>query len=401
MSHLAIFALGPLRIELNGRPLETSRHKALALLVYLAMRPVKQSREALSALLWPDYQQEKAYAYLRRTLWELKSLLGEGWLEADRETIGLHPSASVHLDVMEFQLHLAALSRATQPAPAGLQECAAHLHSAALLYRGDFLAGFSLRDSTGYEDWQLFEREALRREYASALQKLVNRLYGHGDVTELMPFALRWLALDPLNEEAQRLLMKSYTVDGQRHLAVQQYHDCARLLQSELGVKPESETCLLYEAILSGAFPGKSKPHPAAEPAPTRRLPSPATSFIGRQHELDEIGRLLVDPRCWLITLLGPGGIGKTRLAVEAGARQASQFAQGCCLVSLSVIESERSIAPAIARALELTFRQNGPAPEEQLLDFLREKRLLLILDSFEQLIQWAGLLEEIHTRAP
>ncbi len=71
MGHLAIFALGPLRIELDGQPVQTSRHKALALLVYLALNRGRQSRASLSASLWPEYSQEKAYAYLRRTLWEL------------------------------------------------------------------------------------------------------------------------------------------------------------------------------------------------------------------------------------------------------------------------------------------------------------------------------------------
>ena len=90
MGHLAIFALGPLRIELDGQPLQTSRHKALALLVYLSMQPEKQTRGTLAAFLWPEYGQKKAYAYLRRTIWEIKSLMGEGWLDADREKIGLN-----------------------------------------------------------------------------------------------------------------------------------------------------------------------------------------------------------------------------------------------------------------------------------------------------------------------
>jgi DNA-binding SARP family transcriptional activator len=94
MGHLAIFAMGPLRIELDGKPLQTSRHKALALLVYLAMRPGKQSRLALSALLWPEYEQEKAFAYLRRTLWEIHTLLGDGWIEADRDAIGFGPGGA-------------------------------------------------------------------------------------------------------------------------------------------------------------------------------------------------------------------------------------------------------------------------------------------------------------------
>jgi len=85
MAHLVIFALGPLRIEIDGHPAQTSHHKALALLVYLSLHPGKQTRETLSGFLWPEYEQEIVSAYLRRTLWEIHRMLGEGWLDADRE----------------------------------------------------------------------------------------------------------------------------------------------------------------------------------------------------------------------------------------------------------------------------------------------------------------------------
>lgn len=409
MSHLAIFALGPLRIELDGKPIQTSRHKALALLVYMALwrdtpsrqdkesRPGKQSREALSALLWPDYEQEKAFAYLRRTLWEIRSMLGEGWLEADRAEVWFRPKSSIFLDVAEFQSHLNAVKQHAHPAQDPCQECIAHLHTVALLYRGDFLTGFSLRDSTNFEDWRFFQQEVIRRDYGSALKKLTNILYERGSFTDAIMFSQRWLALDTLNEEAHCQLMKIYAANGQRHLALRQYQQCTQVLLTELGVIPEPATSALNEAIVSGTFHFKGE----LSTAPLSNLPAPSTPFIGRQLALGQIASLLSKPGCWLLTLLGPGGIGKTRLAIEFGREQTTHFPQGIFFISLSMIERGSSIAPAIARSVGLTFRQNGPSPEEQLLDFLREKRLLLILDSFEHLIQWAGLLVKIHTYAP
>ena len=425
MSHLAIFALGPLRIEIEGQPARTSRHKALALLVYLALNPGKQSRENLSGFLWPEYEQGKASAYLRRTLWEAHRMLGEGWLDADREAIGFNLGANLSLDVAEFQSHLDAIQQHDHPNSFPCPECIAHLHTAALLYRGDFLDGFNLRDSAAFEDWQLLQREGLRGDYARALQKLADLLVQAGAFAEAILFAQRWLSLDTFNEEAHRLLMKAYSHSGQRHQAVRQYQECLRILQAELGVTPDAATTALYEAVITGQLGPTGEVSPpwyenlsqqasatdavstwlggaltTQETVVASSLPVPATPFIGRHPELAQIADLLADPGCWLLTLVGPGGIGKTRLAIEAGLEQLNHSTQRVCFIPLGAAETELSIVPAIAHATGLIFRQNGPTPEEQLLDFLREKRLLLILDSFEGLIQWAGLLEQIHTFA-
>jgi len=421
MSRLAIFALGPLRIELDGLPLQTSRHKALALLVYLAMYPAKQSRQVLSALFWPDYEQEKAFAYLRRTLWEIHSMLGESWLDVDRTEIGFSPQATVFLDVAEFQSHLAAFHRHSHPGSVPCQECLVHLHTAALLYRGDFLSNFSLRDSANFEDWQFFQGEALRREYADALQSLVKALQQEGSLEPAMDFTRRWLALDPLNEEAQRQLMYLYALTGQRNAALRQYQECKRLLLSELGVTPDQATTTLFDQIQSGQLEqperagGVLEPatqvsfpenwlvqflsEPYAPPSP-RNLPAQPTPFIGRREELDKIAGLLHDPACWLLTLLGPGGVGKTRLAIQAGLEQQATFPHGVFFVSLSSLYSEQSIVPVVAGVLGLAFRQDGPSPEQQLFDYLREKRMLVVLDTFEHLVKGAGLLQQIHAQA-
>jgi predicted ATPase/DNA-binding SARP family transcriptional activator len=425
MSHLAIFALGPLRIELNGQPLHTSRHKALALLVYLAMHPEKQTRESLSAFLWPAYGQGKAYAYLRRTLWEIHNLLGEGCLEADREEIGLRDGIDLFLDISQFQAHLAAFKRHDHQALPACLECITGLHKAALLYRGDFLTGFNLRDSANFDDWQFFQQEALRQEYAGALQKLASLLFQAEAYPEAAEFAQRWLALDTLNEEAHRALMRTYALNGQRHTAVRQYQECQRILQTDLGIAPEPATTALYEAITAGKYNQEieTPPKPTQDLVqdvfeggsiadwlegaasdkvnrPVSNLPTPSTPFIGRQQEKNQIARLLSDPDCWLLTLLGPGGIGKTRLAIEVGQEQINHFPQGVFFIPLGAVEAEQAITPTIARALGLTFRPDGPAPEEQLFDFLREKRLLMILDAFEGLAQWANILVQIHSHA-
>ena len=377
MSHLAIFALGPLRIELDGQSIQTSRHKALALLVYLAMQSREGRRESmLAAFLWPEYGKEKAFAYLRRTLWEIQHLLGEGWLEASREEIGFSPSADIFLDITTFQAHLSAFKVHLHPALPVCPECMANLHKAALLYRGDFLTGFHLRDSSNFDDWLFFQQEALRRDYAGMLQKLTNLLHQAGAYPEATSFAQRWLALDIFNEEAHRLLMKVYTSNGQRHMALHQYQDCQRVLQADLGITPEPETTALYDAIAAGKYDqeseipykrtgdrarqvlevglvagGLGEPVSVKDHRPVSNLPNPSTPFIGRQQERNHVADLLSDPDCWLLTLLGPGGIGKTRLAIEVGQDQLLHYPQGVFFISLSTVEIEQSIPAAIARA--------------------------------------------------
>ena len=278
MDHLTIFALGPLRVELNGQPLQTSRHKALALLVYLSMQPERQSRETLASFLWPEYGQEKALAYLRRTLWELRSLLGDGWLDVDREKIGVSLDSDLSLDVTQFQTSLASIQNHAHLDSSVCPECLANLHKAALLYRGDFLTGFRLRDSADFDDWQFFQQEALRREYADVLQKEVKLFVQNKLLAEAVAFAQRWLALDTLNEEAHRLLMITYALNEQRHIALRQYQECQRILQAELGIAPEPATTALFEAIVSGQYAREVEglPDPSEKPSNTALIQSPS-----------------------------------------------------------------------------------------------------------------------------
>ena len=425
MGHLAIFALGPLRIELDGQPLQTSRHKALALLIYLAMQPERQTREALAAFFWPEYGQTKAYAYLRRTIWELRSLLGEGWLDVDRVKLGIYSGTDFYLDVKRFQNHLADFNQHKHSKSVVCSKCVENLHKSTLLYRGDFLSGFSLRDSANFDEWLFFQQDALRREYAGALEKLANLLLQERSIAEAITFGRRWLALDTLNEAAHRQLMEAFTLNGQRHIALRQYQECKRILQADLGIEPEPATKVLYETILSGKYEeGWSLSNPSSQSnrnaldsgnlntwlgealssqatRPASSLPIPSTKFVGRQQELNKIVTLLSDPACWLLTLHGPGGIGKTRLAIEIGQTQATNFLQGVFFVSLIGIESEQSIVPAIALSLGLFLRQQGTSPEEQLINFLRDKHLLIILDSFEGLMHWSPVLAKFHSQAP
>ena len=155
MSSLSLFFLGAPRIEQQGDVVSSDTRKATALLAYLALTGERPTREWLAAFLWPDYDDSRARAALRRTLSALKKAVGARAIEATRDAIGVDPTA-VWCDVSQFQQHFAD----------------GDLETAVALYRDDFLAGFSLRDSLPFDDWQRVQQEHLRRELNGALAQL-------------------------------------------------------------------------------------------------------------------------------------------------------------------------------------------------------------------------------------
>jgi predicted ATPase/DNA-binding SARP family transcriptional activator len=370
--------------------------KVWALLAYLSVladRPHR--REMLAGLLWPDSPERAARASLRNALAHLRRVIGDHeaqppFLDITRATVQFDRSSDYWLDVEAF---LTLIESDLPPSTA-----VRRLEQAVSLYRGPFLEGFFLRDSAAFDDWCLLTRERFQRQVVAALSRLVEEFAQGGDQGRACDCARRLLELEPWQEETHRQLMRLLATSQQRSAALAQYEVCRRSLADELGVEPALETIALYERIRDGR-----EIVPARTPAP-HNLPASLTPFIGRAHEVTEIRDRLLDPACRLLTLVGPGGSGKTRLALEAARMLVlgggGRFCHGIYVVPLVPLHSGDAIVPAIGRSVGLPFHAED-TPRQQLLDYLRQKELLLILDSFEHLLDGAGLVSQILSTAP
>ena len=386
--------------------------KTTAVLVYLALRAGPHSRARLMGLLWPELTEERAAGNLRRALWDLRRRLeapGEApLLEVTRSSATFNREARYRLDVEELLAAFAA-AKAAGGEDAAVQAIPA-LQRAAALYRGELLEGFFVDGAAELEEWLLAEREHLKAVAVEAFDRLVHLQRGRGEVREALACARRLLALDPWREESHRAVMELLLECGEPAAALAQYEQCRRTLAEELQTSPSPPTARLAERIRSV----HSTPHSGsavAEPVlpPPHNLPVQVTPFVGREVELERVSTLLADPACSLLSLVGPGGIGKTRLAVQA-ARLAlagparALLADGVRFVPQVGGETRGRLIPALGEALGLGAEAAADAPRDlrgSVLDFLRAKRMLLVVDGCEHVLSEAPLLGEILQNAP
>ncbi len=346
---LRLHLLGGLQITLDDEPVTGFvSSKVQALLCYIVLnRGQTHLRSSLAALFWGDMPDEDAATNLRQAIANLKRLL-EPYLEITRQSALFKTEMPYWLDVEAFES-----SRDPQ------------------WYRGELLAGFGVADAPEFDEWLTTERERLHGLAISTLRQEAAACMSEGQDEAAASSLNRLLRLDPLDEEAQRQLMLLLAVSGQRSAALTQYEKCRDILERELAVEPDAETTRLYERIRAAQK--------------LSNLASETTPFVGRGDELAELDRRLRDANCHLITIVGLGGMGKTRLALRAAHRNAQRRLHGAVLVNLTSVRTFDSFLSALADALRFKLMMQG-APRTQLLDFLREKHLLLVLDNVEQL---------------
>lgn len=393
---------GAPRIEMDGELVGYNRTRGLALLAYLAVSAAPVTRDTLLGLLWPDFAQADARNGLRRELSLLRSLLGNEAIHADRTLISLSANPDfVWSDVGELRRLIERVQDHGEAPGDPCPQCVADLESAADLYSGNFLAGFALPDSPAFDEWQLLQTERLRNSFATVLEQLVSWYVAQHEYEPALSHARRQLALDTGNESASRQLMRVLAWAGQPSAAVREYERLRLELQAEYGLEPDPATNELYEQIRGRRIglppepagrPDSPTPAPAVRPVTTQNLPADTTPFVGRERELSQLADMIADPAVRLISIIGPGGMGKTRLATAAARKVASMthsglaYPDGVFFAALAPLSSPAEIVPTLARILGFSF-EGQEEQERQLVDFLRPKRALLVLDNYEHLL--------------
>ncbi len=390
MPYLNLSLFGGFKATLDGIPVTRFRSdKVRALLAFLAVEQDQpHRREALTGLLWSEQPEKDARHNLSETLWRLRQAVSDDdsiFFHATTKTIQFNRVSEHSLDVAEFL-------RAIESRQAGIK----HLQSAVELYRGDFLAGFTLPDAAPFEEWLLVTRERLREQMLRALETLLEHFERQRDYNGMSQFAQRTLQLEPWRESAHRALMRSLALRGEVNAALTAYERCREILASELNLEPELETRTLAEQIRQGNLDTF-----AVSDAPRHNLPAHLTPFIGRASEVLQVRELVAESKYRLVTLTGVGGMGKTRLAQQVAANRVEQFADGVWLVELASLQDSALVPKAVANALGAP-ETGSHASHETLRAFVRDKTLLLILDNCEHLLDaCARLAEQLLRAAP
>ena len=413
---LALF--GKFALMGQGVPVKFATDHARALLAYLAVEPGTHDRSALAALLWPEQPENAARQNLRQTLLHLKqgmrTISGvdsdlDHLLAITARTLQFQ-SDLVTIDVAQVQALWAACNSHEHAALSACAPCLARLQQAVELYQGEFLQGFFLKNSRPFEEWVEYVRGQLHRRTVEALNLLAVAAEAAGLYERMQQHATRQLALEPWREEAHQQLMRALALNGQGSAALAHYLVCCRVLQEELSATPSPATVALYEQIKRGTLlpiPPRSTADllprtPATTPLPLtpvspprHNLPAHLPFLVGREAPLHDLYTLVCQTTQRLITLVGMGGMGKTRLALALMERiiieQPTPFPQGVWFIPLLGVAASQADLPAalaetIGRVVGLPAGDQE-APPTALFRYLGQRQLLLLLDNFEHLI--------------
>lgn len=356
---MEVVTLGALSVSVDGRQVDIRLNKALALLVYLAETGRAHTRSSLAGLLWPDRPDAAARNNLRQTLTALRKVIGDQ-LAVTGDRVQLAGEVSID----------------TRPlTPAGCS--------------GPFLDGFSLGDSDLFDEWVMRTRATHEAAALTMLLRHGDSCVVSGDPTGARHAAGLVLQLEPWNEEAHRLVMRAAALEGRVHEAVDQYDRCVEALWDHLGLRPEPATLQLLAGIEAGRAP-------ASRPSTVQ---VPATRLFGREDQIARVAATLASGDSRLVTLVGPGGIGKTRLALAIADELGDCFRDGLVVVALDGVDDPDRVVPILAAACRAVEAGDDAAA---VAEHLSGRHQLILIDNAEQIVDAvAEALSTIVSRTP
>ena len=400
-SRLRLTCFQNFQATLDGQVLTDFRSaKGRALLIYLAVEHQRpHQREKLAGLFWPDEAEAKARRNLSQTLLELRQTIGDRqvsppFFKISRQTIDFNPEGNVWLDVTLFQTHFALVQSHAHPPGEECESCIQALKEALALYRGPFLANFSIAASDLFETWLVTTRETLHQLALAGLVTLSNHYEYQRDHTQARHYVQRQLDLAPWQEEVHCQMMRLLAISGQRSAALAQYESCKRVLASELDVTPTEATIKLAEQIRIGQV-GPESTMPALPPLPPPFQPPAAPPhFAGRERELDLLQAGLTLGGSRMYAIVGMGGVGKTTISSVLAQRLRNEFGDGVLWANLAN-STPLDILGVWSQAYGYDF--SGIADLDSraaaMRGLLAEKRVLLILDNVAGITEVKPLL--------
>ena len=385
-----VWLLGRFRISVGSRTIQDDAwrlKKAAALVKLLALSSGHRlHREQVMYTLWPDSGRKAASNNLRKTLHAARRILdpdaGSRYLASEDESLVLCPGENLWVDVEAFQEAAAAAHRAKDPAT----------YRAALdLYEGELLP------ADRYDEWTEERRRFLRETYLSLALGLARLHEERGDYERGLEVLHTVLAEDPSNEQARMGLMRLYVLLGREGEALAQYERLRQILHIQFGSEPSTAPRRLRDEIVAGRLslsprPPVSPPSPDPAHASRHNLPAPRNSFVGWNREMLEVKRALAMTR--LLTLTGAGGTGKTRLALEIARDLVTTYTDGVWVIELAELSEGDLVPQAVAETLRV-HEQPSQLLTDTLIDALRPKSILLVLDNCEHLVEAVARLAD------
>ena len=410
MERLKIFLLDDTRIEKDGELFtELESDQIMALLSYLMVeRDYEHTRESLIELFWPEAIETTARNQLRVALYRIKQafadvLEGETLFVGNNRSIRYNPKCRVWVDVIQFQSVVERYQDEFLNTSSLSASAIYELNEALKLYKGEFLHDLRV-ETERFANWLFYKKEQYRQYASWANSRLLEYHESNRHFERCLQYTRFGLIQDPWNEKLHQQHLRFLMMTNRSEQAIEHYQRLKQVFTRERGMTLSEETEELVEAIKQGATSMVWKTHPATSALPSKsgflsNFP-PVFSFIGREEELRELQSWLLNPDCRIISIVGPGGVGKTQLAIQTAMTNRLHFSEGIYYVPLSLLTTTRLFAANLAQILGVSVI-GAKATQSVVLETLQNMRVLLVLDNISQANTLDFFLRNIIERAP